>query len=339
MAFHLALLGAAVLLVCCHFLFTIRSGLVVVINTLIILLIGLPVADHLLAPTNQLRATRARAARFLSYREAEANPLAFAQWWIYYVEQWQGLEKQILTNSADGYLPFRLIPNSSGTLVQSGIRINSFGFRGRELSVGKPRGSYRVIVLGESSSFGVTLNEVDRPWPERLEMLIQQELGLTNVEVINAAAPGYRLDHQLHRLPELLRLQPDMLIAYHGFNGFPMLNSALPQVIGPRPPAYVPRPLWLLANTEYRLKLIHYKRKHREPKTDAHAAADPMTTGYAQVYRNLIEAARTNRLKLVLGNFSLAVNAGSSAEAIEFYQAGFPSVERLSGQTNCIPAF
>ncbi len=51
-----------------------------------------------------------------------------------------------------------------------------------------------------------------------------------------------------------------------------------------------------------------------------------MKSRYAQAYRQLIDAARTNGITLALANFSMAVNSGSDAGVIEFYRGGFPSV-------------
>lgn len=48
---------------------------------------------------------------------------------------------------------------------------------------------------------------------------------------------------------------PDMILSYHGANGFEMVHSATPLLKMDIPPAYQPRPLKLLADAEYRLRI------------------------------------------------------------------------------------
>jgi hypothetical protein len=51
-----------------------------------------------------------------------------------------------------------------------------------------------------------------------------------------------------------------------------------------------------------------------------------METPYARAYRQLAETAQTNHIRLVLGNYSMAVNAQSDLQVIEFYRLRFPGV-------------
>ena len=72
------------------------------------------------------------------------------------------------------------------------------------------------------------------------------------VEVINAGVPGRTLPQNIYRLrEEIFGYEPDMLISYHGYNGFSLLDAAIPPASGPPPPQYRPRPSKLLADAEY----------------------------------------------------------------------------------------
>src|SRR5262249_18782446 len=131
---------------------------------------------------------------------------------------------------------------------------------------------------------------------------------------------------------------PDMIICYHGYNGFGMLLDSLPHVQGPRLPKYQPRPLKLLADAEYALKIRHYKKGmmtavQRNPPHPI----DPMNSVYARAYPYLIEAARTNNIRLAIANFSMAVNSSSPDDVAEFYRPGFPAV-RWQVQANVLHA-
>jgi len=295
-------------------------------NTLILLLAGVPLVDWFTRPAAGPVIQPSLAARYYSYEVARQDPTAFARWWECFSGEWQRLFKTILMPDPDGHLPYRLRPNSRGKLFESSISINSRGLRGPEIP--EKTNQYRILALGESTTFGSTLARDDTPWPNLLEKLIRQGIASTReVEVLNAGVPGLDLAHNLYRLTnDLLELKPDLIISYHGYNGFHLLNDALPLTHGKRPPTYHPRPLWLLAAVEHRARLSFYRRRLRVRQDfDAASRRDPMTTKYAAAYRELIRVAQAAHIRLVLANFSMAVDGHSDAAVVGFYQAGFPS--------------
>lgn len=300
-------------------------------NTLILILVGFPLVDVLFHPAHRLRTSPDLRQRLYSYEAGKSDPVGYATWWDYYLREVDSLEKNILMNDPARYLPYRLKPGSEGMLFQSHIVINSLGFRGAEIP--KVRGNtYRIVALGESTTFGITLDADDRPWPDLLQQLIRERLNLTRpVEVINAGVPGYNLDHNLFRFAkDILPLHPDLVLSYHGINGFPMLNSALPPNLGPPPPRYKERPLRFLADCEFRLKLLRYRRHYFSPaKTSSAPPADPLKSLYATEYRHLIELARTNHFRLAIGNFSMAANARTDPKIVHFYQLSYPLAPAL----------
>ena len=96
---------------------------------------------------------------------------------------------------------------------------------------------------------------------------------------------------------------------------------------GEAPPRYIQRPLKLVADAEFRLKMIAYERRTavftNQPVTKI---SNPMETDYGKAYRQLIEIAKTNDIRLVLANFSMAVNSRSDRSDVEFYRTGFPPI-------------
>jgi lysophospholipase L1-like esterase len=167
----------------------------------------------------------------------------------------------------------------------------------------------------------------DVPWPRVLERMITNNLRPRRpVQVINAGIPSYTLDLNLKRLHQrILALRPDMIISYHGYNGFNWLMPALPSVTDKAPPAYETRPLKLLGDAEYRLKVMAYRRERAAQRRSV-APAPLFNNEYARGYRELIELARTNNIRLVLANYSMAVNATSDLDVIAFYRSAFPEV-------------
>ncbi len=314
------------LLVLCHFWFRLRTPGIIAVNTFILLIIGLPLADVLVRCVSSLGTELNARRQYYLYDVAKKNPVAFGRWWNYYVVQWRRAEKKIYERDPDPILAYHLRPHSHARVAQSTFSINSRGFRGREIAAEKGD-AYRIVALGESTTFGVTLSPEDRPWPELLEQLIRERLKPRRpVEVINAGVPGYRLDQNLRRFAkDILPLKPDMVISYHGINAFSLLRDAVPFAPAARPPAYKERPLRLLADAEYRLRLIRFQ--HRQPpRHTPHPGtlADPLATPYAALYRQLIQLAQTNHFRLVLANFSMAVNEQSDPALVEFYQPGNP---------------
>jgi len=328
-AFLAGLLVVVVLLVSCHFWFRLRTPVIVAVNTLILVIVGLPVLDLGIRWVSSLRADPDPGKQYYLYAVAQRDPAAFRRWWNYYMSQCHQAERQYLTADPDLVLSYRLRPNSRGHIVRSVFTINSRGFRGPEIPAEKGD-AYRIVALGESTTFGMTLTPEDRPWPELLEDLIRDRLKPRRpVEVINAGVPGYVLGQNLHRFPtEILPLKPDLVISYHGINAFPDLRAAVPASLGTVLPPYKERPLRLLADAEYRLKLIWFRHRPAPRHNPRHGPpVNPMATPYARLYGQLIQLARTNHIRLALATYSMAVNRDSAPDLIKFYEQGYPSAK------------
>ena len=98
------------------------------------------------------------------------------------------------------------------------ININSHGFRGPEFEVQKPEGTYRVFVIGGSSTFGLGTAD-NATIPAHLErMYLETDLPF-RVEVINAGITGAQsyIEHMLVK-DRILGMDPDLLIVYDGHN-------------------------------------------------------------------------------------------------------------------------
>jgi lysophospholipase L1-like esterase len=326
--FHLSLALLLMLLIFCKRWLAFPGPIIVAVNTAVVFLIGLPIADLFYRPSNRLNTAPEVAKMFYSYDEAQKNPTAFARWWNFYLEQWHAMGKQVFVPDPTGEYPFKLRPNGRGKLFNSLISINSKGFRGPEFAMRK-EAHYRILCLGESTTFGCTLGADDKPWPELLEEKIRERLPLLQgVEVINAGIPSYDLTHNISRLREgLTALKPDMIISYHGYNGFAMLYGALPPPYGGAPPEYRLRPLKLFADCEYRWKMFQFRKKNAPRLPPAPLPIpNPMETAYARAYEDLVKIAQTNGIRLLLANFSMAVNQQSGLELVEFYRKPFPAV-------------
>lgn len=327
-AFRLGLAIWVVLLIACRIMFRMSAPGILTANTLMLLIVVLPLADWMTRPSYHPTTELALARKYYSYEAARKDPAAFGRWWKFYVGQWMRLSDQIAGDDPTMTFPIILRSNVQGSFFESQIAINSRGFRGREISVEKGE-AYRIVALGESTTFGFTMQRDDKPWPEMLEEMIRDRLQTGRpVEVINAGVPRYHLRNNLLRMAgQILPLKPDMIISYHGANGFEMVHSALPLRNVELPPSYCIRPLKLLADVEYDLKMIWYQHHQPARPIPPISLAEAMQTQYARSYRELIQIAQTNGIRLVLANYSMAVNAQSDRGVIEFYRGGFPVVD------------
>lgn len=120
--------------------------------------------------------------------------------------------------SCDPILSFQLKKG----LMPAGKPLNQTRYRGREFTKKKP-GVYRVLALGDSTTFGIiseeTFEYIPEPYPERLERLIDERIGTGQVEVLNGGVPGYNSFMAVMQLRWKLRgLDPDLITVRHGWN-------------------------------------------------------------------------------------------------------------------------
>lgn len=99
------------------------------------------------------------------------------------------------------------------------IRINSAGFRDREYSIDKPKDTFRIFCLGDSSTFGIA-NDLSNLYHEKLEERLNRSssTGL-RYEVINAGVTGYSSAQCLNMYRyKGRRYRPDLVTLYIGVN-------------------------------------------------------------------------------------------------------------------------
>jgi len=90
------------------------------------------------------------------------------------------------------------------------LHINSLGFRGPEITLTKPPGVFRVLCLGDSTTFSVYVNE-NETWPVLLQQRLSQDH--PTIEVINGGSPAWGTHDQLRFLKERAsKIKPDLII-------------------------------------------------------------------------------------------------------------------------------
>ncbi|MBS0262272.1 MAG: SGNH/GDSL hydrolase family protein [Planctomycetes bacterium] len=91
------------------------------------------------------------------------------------------------------------------------VAINSFGVRGPEPEIPKPRDVFRIICLGDESTFAPAVEESDT-FCGQMQQMLAEKLGRP-VEVINAGIPDFcPLLSYLQFRHSLLALEPDLVV-------------------------------------------------------------------------------------------------------------------------------
>jgi lysophospholipase L1-like esterase len=96
--------------------------------------------------------------------------------------------------------------------LHRGLTTNAQGFRDAEFPVAKPAGELRILAIGDSTTAGNGIAELEATWPKQLERRYA-ERGRPQVRVLNLGVGGYH-PLQAARLLELkgLALEPDLVL-------------------------------------------------------------------------------------------------------------------------------
>ncbi len=128
---------------------------------------------------------------------------------------------------------WELIPDSAGVGgLGETIRINAHGMRDRELSREKPAGGWRVAVLGDSFTFGMSV-DLEDTYGKRLENLLRSRV--TTTEVLNFGVIGYGLwQFRIQLEQQVMPWEPDVVV----------LGLFLDDIVQSIPPSQQGKPGW-----------------------------------------------------------------------------------------------
>jgi lysophospholipase L1-like esterase len=147
-----------------------------------------------------------------------------ARLWLNYLASPEQHDRYVLFTSIDPkefaftphpYLSYYPTPNYRKGLTAH----NSLGYRNDEFPLEKPSGVFRIVALGGSSTYDVSIKDNADTFTAQLERLLKEDYGYHNVQVINAGVPGYNSWEILVNLEfRVLDLDPDLIIIYEGTN-------------------------------------------------------------------------------------------------------------------------
>jgi lysophospholipase L1-like esterase len=114
------------------------------------------------------------------------------------------------------------------------VSLNSEGFRGGEFQETKPGGTYRVVTLGDSWTFGYSVGQ-HQAYPTLLEAELNKLDRNKTYEVVDLSVPGYASYQGALLMKRALELNPDLIVIGYAMNELSMAGYApAPADPGPR---------------------------------------------------------------------------------------------------------
>jgi lysophospholipase L1-like esterase len=96
------------------------------------------------------------------------------------------------------------------------IRVNNLGFRGPDLPLRKPEGTFRLAFLGSSATLDVYSPD-GGSWPHLLSERIREAVEGCRVDYVNAGMPGFGVDEVLrHHASQVVPTNPDIILVMTG---------------------------------------------------------------------------------------------------------------------------
>lgn len=105
---------------------------------------------------------------------------------------------------------YGLTPSFSGDYADHAVHTNSYGYRSPQIPVEKPAGALRIVVVGDSISFGHGVDQ-EQAYPALLEAALRERLHRP-VDVVNTAVPGNSPYQEYVDLVRAMKFRPDAVI-------------------------------------------------------------------------------------------------------------------------------
>lgn len=157
-----------------------------------------------------------------------------------------------------------MMPNAINPYYMVGLEVlNRYGFRGKDVDMQKPQGVFRIIIIGDSCTYGAS-SKAEETYPFCLEQFLSQRFSSPKFEVINGGIPGTNIYQNIMVLEKnLLRFNPDMVIVWSSPNFSKVIKEYRDKA--ENPPWYwsLRRSLHKLALYKQMLRWIKGKPKER----------------------------------------------------------------------------
>jgi lysophospholipase L1-like esterase len=222
-------------------------------------------------------------------------------------------EKQASIFEGDPLLLWRLKPNLKDTVWDfTVLSTNAEGIRTDYPTREKPEGTFRIVCLGDSVTFGYRVPVV---WPDRpteydhswlpFPALLEKELRAANlnrrIEVFPMAVPGYTSHQGLAWLRrDIDYLQPDMIITSFGWNDASLSDAPDREAI--RTDWYPVTIRWLIDHSQALAHATHWLRQRNSStaKVDRKPLPRVSEQEYIDNIRSIVDVAQRRRASVIV---------------------------------------
>ena len=302
-----------------------------------VLVLVLVISIPFWALSSKGRTSGAPVRAVYSYKDAKANPEAFTKWWNFFVDEVVRTNQIIFERDHKG-VPIRPKPNAKADFYKGNISINNQGYRGDNL-LHEKKHVYRILTIGDSTTFGQTLFPDSRPWSAVLQDLISRDLHCSMpIQVVNGGVNGYHLRNGIDRVErDYAWLKPDMVVSYFGWNSTADMGvypDVVPLTPLPTGASRLDLITWFVKKTVVSIRgevvagFFRVFSMTSEKDTDALMSKVRQGTLYRQ-HLELVEQSRRLGYKLLLLSFNAAVATDGPEEAKVFYEGAFPTVRTV----------
>jgi len=222
-------------------------------------------------------------------------------------------EKQKTIFEGDPLLLWRLKPNLKNVVWDfTVLSTNAEGVRTDYPTRAKPPGTFRIICVGDSVTFGYRVPTV---WPERptdydanalpFPMLLEKELRTANanrqIEVFPLAVPGYSSQQGLAWLKrDIDELQPDFVITSFGWNDASMSDTPDREAV--RTDWYPVTVRWLIDHSQALAHATRWLRQRSAPAGRSERRLQPRVSEYEYVanIKSIVDLARARQAGVIV---------------------------------------
>jgi lysophospholipase L1-like esterase len=221
--------------------------------------------------------------------------------------------KQSSIFEGDPLLLWRLKPNLNQAVWDfTVLSTNPQGVRADYPTHGKPDGTFRIVCLGDSVTFGYRVpvvwpdrpTEYDRTWLP-FPMLLEKELRAANVnrriEVFPMAVPGYTSHQGLAWLKrDIDQLQPDMVIISFGWNDASLSDAPDREAI--RTDWYPVSVRWAIDRSQALAHATNWLRKQNGPPAQTEHRPQPRVSEHEYInnIRSIIDVAQQHSASVIV---------------------------------------
>ena len=247
----------------------------------------------------------------------------------------------------DPLLLWRLKPNLDRAIWDfTVLSTNAQSFRADYPIGAKPSGTFRIVCLGDSVTFGYRVPPV---WPDKpndynpdwqpFPMLLEKELRKANpdrsIEVFPMAVPGYTTHQGLAWLRRDIKfLQPDMVIASFGWNDVSVSDIPDRETINTRWFPVASR--WLIDHSQAFAHATLWFRSRKGPTPVARAPVPRVSESeYVDNFASIVNLARDHRASVIVigAPYRDSITNPPEAQLMNRYRASLKSAMQQSQTT------